>query len=122
MPDKIYYSEHTKNFAKELRKDETPEEKTLWYGFLRSYPVQFKRQKRIGNYIVDFYCASAKLIVELDGGQHFEPEAIEYDTKRTEYLQSLGYTVMRITNTDVKTNFYGVCTYLDEYIKKISTM
>ena len=119
MPDsKIYYSPKTKNFARELRKNPTKEENKLWYEMLRTYKPQFRRQKQIGAYIVDFYCSAAKLIVELDGGQHYEEKNIEYDNKRTEYLNSLGLTVLRFTNRDVNTNFYGVCTCIDEYIKQ----
>ena len=117
MAEKIYYSEKTKKFSQELRRNATEEENTLWYRFLRTYPVQFRRQQRIGSYIVDFFCHRAKLIIELDGGQHYEPEAMEYDRRRTEYLTKAGYTVFRFTNTDVKTNFRGVCTAIDEYVK-----
>ena len=118
MPDsKIYYSPKTKNFARELRKNPTKEENKLWYEMLRTYKPQFRRQKQIGAYIVDFYCSAAKLIVELDGGQHYEPEKIEYDNIRTTYLTSLGLTVMRFTNIEVNTNFFGVCTTIDNYIK-----
>ena len=72
----------------------------------------------IGNYIVDFYCASAKIVIELDGSQHFEEQGKRYDEKRDEYLKSLGLTVLRYSNYDVNTNFYGVCT---DIMKQIST-
>ena len=117
---RIYYSTQTKSFAKELRRNPTKEESKLWYEMLRTYKPQFRRQKQFGKYIVDFYCSDAKLVVELDGGQHFEEKTIEYDNKRTEYLNSLGLTVMRFSNSDVNTNFYGVCSCIDDYIKQRS--
>ena len=96
--------------AQELRKNMTKEERHLWYNFLKDLPITINRQKVIGNYIVDFYCANAKLVIELDGSQHFEDKGIEYDAKRDEYLKSLGLTILRYSNYDVNTNFYGVCT------------
>lgn len=96
-------------FAQSLRKNQTKEEAKLWYQFLRKYPLQFRRQFIFGNYIVDFYCAKAKLVVELDGSQHYDPQAIHYDTQRTEYLESLGLKVLRYTNTDVMLRFSQVC-------------
>ena len=96
--------------AQELRKNMTKEERRLWYNFLKDLPITINRQKVIGNYIVDFYCAEKKIIIELDGSQHFEDKGIEYDAKRDAYLKSLGLTVLRYSNYDVNTNFYGVCT------------
>ena len=95
--------------AQKLRREMTKEERHLWYDFLRSYPVQFKRQQPIGNYIVDFYCFRAKLVVELDGSQHCEPEEIAYDRKRTVFLEEKGLLVLRYSNLDVIRNFEGVC-------------
>ena len=95
----------------------TAEERRLWYCFLREYPVRFYRQKVLGAYIVDFYCAKAKLIVELDGSQHFFPEGIAYDEKRTEFLSEYGLTVLRIPNNEVKYNFTGVCEWIDAQVK-----
>lgn len=69
-------------FAQRLRCNMTKQERHLWYDFLKLLPQQFKRQKVIGRYIVDFYCAGAKLVVELDGSQHFEPQGLEYDARR----------------------------------------
>ena len=99
--------------ARRLRREMTPHERKLWYLFLRKYPVKIYKQRIIGSYIVDFYCASAKLIIELDGSQHYEPTGIEGDAKRTEYLESLGLKVLRISNRDVDRNFEGVCEYID---------
>ena len=93
------------DLARQLRKNMTLEERILWYQYLRAYPVQWNRQKVIGRYIVDFYCKRAKLIVELDGSQHYDPQMIAYDRERTAYLNSLGYRVLRFTNTDVKTTY-----------------
>ena len=92
-----------------LRKNMTEEERRLWYGFLKELPVNFNRQKVLGNYIADVYCASAKLVIELDGSQHFEKEGIDADRQRDEYFQSIGLTVKRFTNLDVQRNFEGVC-------------
>ena len=86
----------------------TRHEKKLWYDFLSNYPVRFQRQKAIGNYIADFYCARAALVIELDGSGHFSPEAIEHDKIRTAELENLGVTVIRIFNEDIIRNFDGV--------------
>ena len=102
--------------AQELRKNMTLEERILWYHYLKTHPIQWNRQKVIGPYIVDFYCKRAKLIVELDGSQHYEQEAAAYDEKRTAYLESLGYFVLRFTNTDVKKNLSGVCEVIDRAV------
>ncbi len=92
-----------------LRKRATKEENKLWYGFLKKQPCHFCRQKVIGNYIADFYCAKHKLVIELDGSQHYEDEGERYDRKRDEFLSSLGFTVLRYSNLDIKRNFDGVC-------------
>ena len=95
--------------ARQLRKEMTKEERHLWYDFLRPYPVKFYRQKIVGSYILDFYCEKAKLAIELDGSQHYEPQVQEYDRVRTEYLQHLGIRVLRFSNQDINQNFRGVC-------------
>ena len=104
--------------ARTLRKNMTKEERHLWYDFLRSYPVKFLRQKILGKYIVDFYCAEAKLIVELDGSQHYEDKGMEYDAERTAYLEQYGVRVLRIPNNEVSRNFSGVCEYIDIAVKQ----
>ena len=104
--------------AKNLRKTMTKEERHLWYDFLRSYPVKFLRQKIVGKYIVDFYCAEAKLIVELDGSQHYEEKGMEYDAERTAYLEQYGIRVLRIPNNEVNKNLSGVCEYIDLAVKQ----
>jgi len=100
-------------FARQLRKEMTKEERHLWYDFLRSYPVRFSRQKVLGKYIVDFYSAEAKLVIELDGSQHFEKENMDYDEERTAFLEGYGLRVLRIPNIEVTRNFHGVCEYID---------
>ena len=104
--------------AKNLRKNMTKEERHLWYDFLRSYPVKFLRQKILGKYIVDFYCAEANLIIELDGSQHYEEQGVQYDDERTAYLENFGIHVIRIPNNEVNQNFSGVCEYIDLVVKQ----
>ena len=103
--------------ARKLRKQMTPQERHLWYDFLRTYPVKIYRQRVIANFIVDFYCASAKLVVELDGAQHYEAQGIARDAERTAILQSLGLMVVRYSNGEVDCNFDGVCADLDQLIR-----
>ena len=103
--------------AKTLRKNMTPWERKLWYEFLRNYPIRFQRQKAIGNYIVDFYCAKAKLVVELDGGGHYTTEQKGKDNIRTKELENMNLTVLKICNLDSDHSFYGVCEYIDLMVK-----
>ena len=105
--------------AKQLRRDATKQEKHLWYDYLKDYPLRFQRQKVIGNYIVDFYCHSAGLVVELDGSQHYEEAALQYDTQRTENLNALGLTVLRILNMDIDRNFEGACMEIDKTVRRL---
>ena len=114
--------EHPRNkqllgFARKLRKDMTKEERHLWYDFLSSYPVRFRRQEIIDSFIVDFYCSKARLAVELDGSQHYEDKAIKYDEERTKKLKSLGVDVIRFSNSDILQRFEGVCIRIDEAVK-----
>lgn len=95
--------------AQTLRKNMTKEERKLWYDFLKSLPLTFNRQKVMGNYIVDFFCAQKKLCIELDGSQHYESAGVEYDARRDEYLRGLGLTVLRYSNLDVNQRFSLVC-------------
>ena len=95
--------------ARELRKNMTPEEKKLWYQFLRGYPIHIYRQRVLGNYIVDFFCLRANLAIELDGSQHYQPAQIEYDRIRAWRLEAIGVQVLRFTNREVRENFPGVC-------------
>ena len=107
--------------AKTLRKAMTKEERHLWYDFLRSYPVRFLRQKVIDGYIVDFYCHQARLIIELDGSQHYEEDGLLKDAIRTAHVENRGLTVIRIPNNAVTTNFQGVCEYIDCIVKESPT-
>ena len=104
--------------ARTLRKNMTKEEKHLWYDFLKTYPVRFLRQKVIDNYIVDFYCHSARLIIELDGSQHYEEKGLLKDKIRTEKIEQRNLTVIRIPNNEVNRNFEGVCQYIDNVVKE----
>ena len=104
--------------AKNLRKNMTKEERHLWYDFLRFYPVRFIRQKIIGNYIADFYCAKAHLVIELDGSQHYDPQAQIKDAVRTSFIESYGITVIRFPNNAVMGNFSGVCEYIDLFVEQ----
>ena len=95
--------------ARNLRKGMTKEERKLWYTFLCKLPVRFRRQQIIGNYIVDFYCHSRGLVIELDGSQHFEDKGKQADLERDTYLRGLGLRVLRYSNLDVNRNFRGIC-------------
>ncbi len=101
-----------------LRKNQTREEHSLWFRFLRTYPVRFRRQYVIGDYIVDFYCHKAGLVIELDGSGHYEPEQAQKDAVRTGYLASKGLQVLRFTNIDIQKNFYSVCEEIDKKVKE----
>ena len=98
--------------ARKLRKNMTKEERHLWYDFLRYCKPRFRRQQIIGNYIADFYCSKARLVIELDGSQHLQPSSLVYDSHRTAYFQSLGISVLRYYNTDISQNFHGVCQHI----------
>ena len=107
------------NIARILRKNSTPQEKILWQ-ILRNhnfYGYEIRRQSLIGNYIVDFVCRKKKIIIEIDGGQHNEPENIEYDKKRTEYLEQKGYKIIRFWNNDINDNISGVYKKLQQEFK-----
>ena len=95
--------------AKTLRKNMTKEERHLWYDFLKTLPIMVHRQKVIGNYIVDFYVASAKVVIELDGSQHDDLVGKQADKARDAYLNSLGITVLRYSNADINLRFSSVC-------------
>lgn len=116
----IHYDRDTKRNAQLLRKNMTRQERHLWHDFLKCYPVQFRRQKQFGRYIVDFYCASAKLAVELDGSQHFTPEALAYDAERTRILTEYGLFVLRFTNDQIDRHFNDVCSEIDRFIRERS--
>jgi len=113
----IRYDQYNVNHARKLRQEMMPWERKLWYMYLRTYPVRFQRQKPVSHYIADFYCAKAKLIVELDGGGHYSCEEIEKDNKRTRELESFGIKVIRFCNRDIDREFYSVCTVIDKEVK-----
>jgi very-short-patch-repair endonuclease len=95
--------------ARRLRREMTPQERKLWYLFLQKYPVKIYKQRVIGSYIVDFYCASAKLVIEIDGTQHFEDAGVASDAARDRYLRSLGLEIIRYSNADINKRFDRVC-------------
>ncbi|MBR5495885.1 MAG: endonuclease domain-containing protein [Oscillospiraceae bacterium] len=107
--------------AKNLRKNMTKQEKRLWYDFLKNLPITVNRQKVIGNYIVDFYIAISKLVIEIDGSQHYEDKGIENDEKRDEYLSNLGIKVLRYSNVDINQRFESVCADILREIDTSST-
>ena len=106
------------HLAQKLRKEQTKEEAKLWYQFLRKYPLQFRRQVPIDKYIVDFYCAKAQLVVELDGSQHYEMEGIEKDQARAAVLEQAGLQILRFSNADVNYRFREVCIAIDMAVKE----
>ena len=117
---KLPYPQNKANIAKarDLRKNMTPQERRLWYEFLREYPVRFQRQKVFGPFILDFYCPKCKLVVEIDGSQHYFEEGQEKDEARTAYLEQYGLTVIRVANNEITTNLAGVCAYIDDFVRR----
>ena len=118
MEEKVQrkYNKNILSTARMLRKNATKEENHLWYDFLQSLSLHFVRQKILGKYIVDFYCAKLKLVIEVDGSGHFTNEGIEYDEKRTEFLARYGLRVIRVSNEDINKNFKAVCEYIEDEI------
>ena len=107
--------------AQTLRKNMTKEERLLWYEFLKNLPITFNRQKVIGKYIVDFYCSFAKIVIEIDGSQHFSENNIVLDKERDKYLTALGIRVLRYNNLEIKQNFKGVCEDIIKVINERTT-
>ena len=114
----LEYNSKNIGLAKQLRKNATSQENRLWYDFLSKHPIRFQRQKAIGNFIADFYCHKAKLVIEIDGLQHQTEEGKERDQIRTEYLEEYGLTVLRIGNREIDQNFLGVCDYIDDFLQE----
>ncbi|MBQ7884380.1 MAG: DUF559 domain-containing protein [Phascolarctobacterium sp.] len=112
------YNAKLKNRAQNLRKDMTKQEGMLWHLFLKKLYPKFYRQRSIGIYIADFYCSKAKLVIEIDGGQHYSQEGMDYDEQRTMFLNSIGLEVIRFNNLEVEKNFNGVCYAINEKIKE----
>ena len=112
------YNKKLVPFAKNLRKEMTKEERHLWYDYLRTHPIRFVRQKVLGKYIADFYSAQAKLVIELDGSQHYDEQMAREDAERTAFLEEYGLTVLRIPNNEINRNFRGVCEFIDAAVKQ----
>ena len=112
------YNSTLKDRSRELRKNMTRHEKHLWYDFLKDYPVKWYRQRSIDRFIVDFYCSKAKLIIELDGSQHYTEDGKEYDSIRTEILEEYELEVIRFSNTDIDRNFAYVCEAIDSKVQE----
>ena len=112
------YNKKNVVLAKNLRKGATRQEKHLWYDFLAKYQPRFQRQKAIDNFIADFYCHEAKLIIEIDGSQHFTEKGQQKDAFRTEILEGYDLRVIRFSNRQINTNFHGVCEYIDDVVKE----
>ncbi len=104
--------------ARELRRDMTPQERKLWYCFLREYPVKIYKQRIIHSFIVDFYCASAKLVIEVDGAQHYTAKGIQYDRARSQVLERYGLMVVRFSNAEIDREFYKVCKTIHYIVEK----
>ena len=111
------YNDKNIVLAKNLRKGGTPQEKHLWYDFLSKYEIRFQRQKAIDNFIADFYCHKARLVVEIDGAQHFSIEGQQKDEFRTEILEEYDLKVIRFTNRQIEDDFRDVCEYIDAVVK-----
>ena len=112
------YNKNLITLARNLRKNMTEQERHLWYVFLKYYPIKFYRQRVIGNYIADFYSVEAKLIIEIDGAQHYEEINEKKDNERTAYFNSLGIKVIRISNNDINRDFKNVCQHIDNVVKE----
>ena len=106
--------------AKRLRQEMTPHERKLWYLFPRKHPKKIYKQRIIGSFIVDFYCASVRLVIELDGSQHYEPQGLAYDTERSAFLEAHGLKVLRFSNAGIDKRFHAVCEQIDLVIKERS--
>ncbi len=104
----IPYNKKLVSSARNLRKNMTPEEKHLWYDFLKRLPCNVRRQHNIENYIVDFYIAEKKIVIEIDGRQHLLPEHKEADEQRDAVMSSWGITVLRYSNDNIRNNFNAV--------------
>ena len=113
----LNYNKKNITLAKNLRKNSTPQEAKLWYEFLSKYEIRFQRQKAIDNFIADFYCHKAKLVVEIDGSQHFTEEGKARDEFRTEILEGYDLKVIRVTNWDIEKRFRNVCDYIDYIVQ-----
>lgn len=112
------YNSALKDRSRELRKNMTRQEKHLWYDFLRNYPIKWNRQRAIEKFIVDFFCFEAKLVIELDGSQHYTEDGLAYDSERTDILKKYDLEVLRFKNEDIDRNFRGVCEMIDKKVQE----
>ena len=123
MNEKDYYytgyNHNLKENSRKLRKDMTEQERRLWHCFLKKYHIKFVRQRPIGSYIADFYCSKARLIIEIDGSQHYTDEGKEYDENRTYVINQFNVRVIRFSNHDINTNFQSVCMEIDKIVSEI---
>lgn len=115
----LQYNGKNTILAKNLRKNATKQEKHLWYDFLKDYEIKFQRQRPIDEFIADFYCQKANLVIEIDGNQHYSIEGMKKDKFRTEKLELYDLTVIRFTNEQIDNDFYDVCEYIDKIVKSI---
>jgi very-short-patch-repair endonuclease len=113
----LKYNGKNIKLAKGLRKNATPQENRLWYEYLSKYKVRFQRQKAIGSFIADFYCYKAKLIIEIDGSQHYTEAGRRKDDFRTEKLEEFNLNVIRFTNQQIDENLSAVCSYIDRVVQ-----
>ena len=112
------YNQKLKEPARSLRKNMTKQEKHLWYDFLKDYPVKWYKQRPIDRFIVDFFCYKAKLVIELDGSQHYTEDGMEYDAIRTEILEKYDLEVIRFSNVEIDRHFSAVCSAIDSKVKE----
>ena len=117
MPNPVYRKHSLLPLAKQLRHNMTEHERKLWYTFLKDYPIRIYKQRIIGHYIADFYCAAAQIVIELDGSQHYSVDSMEYDKQREDYMNQHGIHTLRFTNTQVDRQFNEVCGEIDRAIK-----
>ena len=115
----LKYNKNNIILAKNLRKSATPQENHLWYDFLSKHEIRFQRQKAIDDFIADFYCHKAKLVIEIDGSQHNTEKGEKEDAFRTEILEGYDLTVIRLTNRQIDNDFNGVCEYIDAVVKRL---
>jgi very-short-patch-repair endonuclease len=116
----VPYRRDLKQRSRSLRREPTTAERKLWFEFLRALPEKFTRQKPVGHYIADFYCASCRLIVEVDGDSHFSDAGELYDQRRTGALEAEGIRVLRVTNLEVMEQFEGVCQKIQDALTRAS--
>lgn len=110
------YNKNLKETSRKLRKEMTPQERHLWFVFLKNHPFKFVRQRPIYKFVADFYCSKAKLVIEIDGSQHYTQEGMDYDKLRSDIINIYGIKVIRFSNYDIDKNFEGVCEEINKVI------